>query len=67
MGKLAPTWSAVLCGLQTTEPLPSTSPLWTAKGVVITPHVAAVSFPDIIADVFVDNMDRWRGLGCWGA
>ncbi len=32
-----------------TEPLPADSPLWDLENVVITPHVAAVSDPDVLA------------------
>lgn len=41
-----------------TEPLRETSPLWKAKGVVITPHIAAVSDPSFVAELTLDNMTR---------
>jgi phosphoglycerate dehydrogenase-like enzyme len=42
------------------EPLPEDSPLWSLPGVTITPHVAALSLPEPIADVFVVNLARYR-------
>ena len=41
------------------EPLPSTSHLWTHPKVTVTPHVSALSTPDIVADVFVNNLARY--------
>ncbi len=40
------------------EPLPEDSPLWSLPGVTITPHVAALSLPGPIADVFETNLAR---------
>ncbi|MEZ5480246.1 MAG: D-2-hydroxyacid dehydrogenase [Thiolinea sp.] len=42
-----------------TEPLPPHSPLWTHPGVVLTPHVSALSFPAQIAGLFVENYRRF--------
>ncbi|MGI9084244.1 MAG: D-2-hydroxyacid dehydrogenase [Aeromicrobium sp.] len=44
-----------------TEPLPADHPLWTAPGVVITPHMSgdAVGWTDTLAHQFVDNALRW--------
>ncbi|POM63284.1 D-isomer specific 2-hydroxyacid dehydrogenase [Phytophthora palmivora] len=39
------------------EPLPTESPLWSHPSVLLTPHVAALSLPDEVADVFVKNLD----------
>lgn len=41
-----------------TEPLPADSPLWALPGVLITPHVAADSDPDVIADQIIRNIER---------
>ncbi|KAJ0395024.1 hypothetical protein P43SY_003237 [Pythium insidiosum] len=41
------------------EPLPVDSALWTHPRVHITPHVAAKSWPGDVADVFVDNLNRF--------
>lgn len=41
------------------EPLPSDSPLWSMDNVVITPHVAAESFPEDIAAIFAENWRRY--------
>lgn len=40
------------------EPLPVESLLWTHPLVTITPHVAAMTFPDDVVDAFSDNLDR---------
>jgi len=45
------------------EPLPASSPLWTAPGVRITPHVAGVGHPLLwprLVDLFSDNLTRYR-------
>ena len=41
------------------EPLPDSSPLWTTPGLKITGHVAAVSRPQDIANVFIENYQRY--------
>lgn len=41
------------------EPLPESSPLWDAPGLKITGHVAAVSRPPDIAEVFIENYQRY--------
>lgn len=41
------------------EPLPETSPLWLAPRLTITGHIAAVSRPDDIASLFVENYRRF--------
>ncbi len=42
------------------EPLPSSSPLWRLPNAVVTPHVAAESFPEDIARIFADNWRRYQ-------
>ena len=44
-----------------TEPLPEDDPLWLEPGVVVTPHVAAVSYPSDIADIFLGNLEKYQG------
>ncbi len=41
------------------EPLPVDSPLWAQPNLTITPHQAAVSFPEQVARIFVDNYTRF--------
>lgn len=41
------------------EPLAQDSPLWLMPNVYITPHTSAISFPDEIVQVFVDNYRRF--------
>ncbi len=41
------------------EPLAQDSPLWLMPNVFITPHTSAISFPDEIARVFIDNYQRF--------
>jgi len=43
-----------------TEPLPADSPLWGTPGVILTPHIAAVSYPQIIAEKFLNNLVRYN-------
>ena len=45
-----------------TEPLPAGSPLWTMPNVILTPHASdnIVGWPRRFAELFVDNLDRWR-------
>lgn len=44
------------------EPLAPESPLWSMENVLITPHASdnVVDWPARFADVFADNLDRWR-------
>lgn len=42
------------------EPLPADSPLWTLPNSYVTPHTAADSFPEDIADIFCMNYRRFR-------
>lgn len=37
------------------EPLPSASPLWDLPNVFITPHNSAISFPEDILPIFIEN------------
>ena len=46
-----------------TEPLPAGHPLWTAPGMLITPHVAAASGPNLDqrrTELFMDNCVRFN-------
>jgi len=42
-----------------TEPLPSTSPLWTMENVTITPHVSGVTMPGDASKAFCRNLGRY--------
>jgi phosphoglycerate dehydrogenase-like enzyme len=42
------------------EPLPESHPFWTHPKVTVTPHIAAVSFPDQVFTLFADNYRRWH-------
>ncbi len=44
----------------TTEPLPATHPFWQLRQITITPHIAALSFPEQIVDIFAENYQRWQ-------
>jgi phosphoglycerate dehydrogenase-like enzyme len=37
------------------EPVPQDSPLWDAPNLLITGHIAAISHPDLIAPIFLEN------------
>lgn len=41
------------------EPLDQLNPLWQLPNVYITPHTAAISFPEDIIGIFVDNYQRY--------
>jgi len=40
------------------EPLPSDNPLWDHPGVVVTPHIAAVTLASQAADQVIRNLRR---------
>lgn len=42
------------------EPLPAAHGFWARADITVTPHVAAVTFADDIAGIFVDNYQRWQ-------
>jgi phosphoglycerate dehydrogenase-like enzyme len=42
------------------EPLSPHSPLWATPGLVITGHVAARSWPEDVASIFLDNFRRFQ-------
>jgi phosphoglycerate dehydrogenase-like enzyme len=41
------------------EPVPQNSPLWDTPGLSLTAHVAAVSHPNLIVPIFIDNYHRY--------
>lgn len=41
------------------EPLPETHPFWSTPNVTITSHTSALSFPEDIAPIFIDNYRRF--------
>ncbi|MCC7272634.1 MAG: D-2-hydroxyacid dehydrogenase [Alphaproteobacteria bacterium] len=44
-----------------TEPLPESSPLWTAPNAILTPHVSGdvVEWQRLSANLFMDNLEGW--------
>ncbi|MEF1312171.1 D-2-hydroxyacid dehydrogenase [Vibrio mytili] len=42
------------------EPLAETHPFWSSPQVTITPHIAALSFPEQVSEIFADNYLAWR-------
>ena len=44
-----------------TEPLPASSPLWDAPGLLVSPHMSADTYGwhEDLAEVFLDNFERW--------
>ncbi|PMO33929.1 2-ketoacid reductase [Vibrio sp. 10N.222.52.B12] len=42
------------------EPLSPQHPFWKLPQVTITPHIAALSFPEQVVDIFADNYLSWR-------
>jgi len=41
------------------EPLPTDSKLWSHPAVQLSPHISAISYPDDIAKLFVENLALW--------
>jgi len=41
------------------EPLPKDSPLWDTPNLHVTPHIAAVSYPELIVPIFLENYERF--------
>jgi phosphoglycerate dehydrogenase-like enzyme len=41
------------------EPLPAASPLWSTPNLIATPHIAAVSYPELIVPIFLENYRRF--------
>jgi len=44
------------------EPLPSSSPLWTHPNVSITPHISAISTPELVIGVFTENLIKFLDI-----
>ncbi len=42
------------------EPLAKNHPFWKLSQITITPHIAATSFPEQVAEIFAENYLRWR-------
>ena len=42
------------------EPLPLESPLWDLPNVIITPHIAGISYAEGIVPIFLENYRRYR-------
>ena len=41
------------------EPLPDDSPLWDTPNLSVTAHIAAISHPNLITPIFIDNYRRY--------
>ncbi|KAJ9582519.1 hypothetical protein L9F63_003133 [Diploptera punctata] len=52
--------SAAILDVFETEPLPSSSPLWSMPQVRITPHVSGCSRPQHIAEFFKENLLKFQ-------
>lgn len=42
------------------EPLPQDHPFWSHNSITVTPHIAALSFPEQVVEIFADNFHCWR-------
>lgn len=41
------------------EPLNSSHPIWLCPNAIITPHIAAPSFPEQVVEIFSQNYKKW--------
>lgn len=46
------------------EPLKAQHPFWDHSGITVTPHIAALSFPHQVVEIFAHNYCLWRE-GLW--
>ena len=44
------------------EPLPQSNPLWTHPRVTVTPHISAISTPELVMGVFIENLEIFLQL-----
>ncbi|WP_417878358.1 D-2-hydroxyacid dehydrogenase [Vibrio sp.] len=42
------------------EPLPKEHPFWRLAQITLTPHIAALSFPEQVVEIFAENYLNWR-------
>ncbi|WP_234494971.1 D-2-hydroxyacid dehydrogenase [Vibrio maritimus] len=42
------------------EPISQECPYWSNPNVTVTPHIAAISFPEQVVEIFAENYLRWR-------
>ncbi|MFM7584504.1 MAG: NAD(P)-dependent oxidoreductase, partial [Caldilinea sp.] len=42
-----------------TEPLPAGHPFWSLPNVIVTCHTSALSYPEDIAPIFLDNLQHF--------
>jgi len=42
------------------EPLAESHPFWTHAAITVTPHIAALSFPHQVVEIFAENYALWR-------
>ncbi len=42
------------------EPLKASHPFWNCSAITVTPHIAALSFPEQVIEIFAQNFRLWR-------